>query len=220
MMLTYYNRRIFLCLVATVASVSILRNGRFVPSVDAFTSFHGKQQNQQYSTTSSTTTSTFPLHSSSSSSSFSSFPDDGASAFEDHHGEHTSSRRRTEFTNLGSLQESLERQRRFRQEERNEQRFVKYGDDLWELRKLMNKLSHKLLNAINVGVRNEESEVRDQLRHLEQQDPEFVYKSEMEQLRMAKTENRDADARMHSRNAYAARSCLPQFNLEGLWVGK
>jgi hypothetical protein len=129
-------------------------------------------------------------------------------------------RRRTEFDDLGTIEESTERQRRIRREERNEQRFVKYGDDLWALRKLMNKLSRKLLKAINVGLRDEEMTIREQLRQAEQQDPEVVYKMEIRELKNAKMEGREQDAIRHSRNAYAARSCLPQFNLEGLWVGK
>jgi hypothetical protein len=69
-------------------------------------------------------------------------------------------------------------------------------------------------------MRDEEMELREQLRQVQQQDPEIVYKMEVEQLILAKREGRDADARRHSRKAYNARSCLPQFNLEGLWIGK
>ena len=141
-------------------------------------------------------------------------PEENSTPSDDNH------RRRTEFDDLGSIEESMERQQRIQQEERNGERFVKYGDDLWALRKLMNKLSRKLLKAINVGLRDEEVTIREQLRQAEQQDPELVYKMEMKELKTAKMEGREQDAIQHSRNAYAARSCLPQFNLEGLWVGK
>jgi hypothetical protein len=209
--------RVLVCIGAALASSFLFHNGRFAPNVHAFTSFHGHSR-QSLSSSSPSTTSFSPLHVSSVSSS-SAFSDDGPS-FEDHNMVDRISRRKTEFTDLGSLETSMERQRRIQQEERNEQRFVKYGDDLWALRKLMNKLSHKLLQAINTGLRDKEGEIREQLRQIEQQDPECVYKMELEQLKVAKMEGRDADARKHSRNAYAARSCLPQFNLEGLWVGK
>ncbi|KAG7339229.1 protein of unknown function DUF3506 containing protein [Nitzschia inconspicua] len=210
MITTPLSNRILLCCIGAVVVVSAFfghNNGRFVPSVHAFTSFHSHRQI-------SSTSSSFSLQSTSS------FFDDGSTNFDDHNSLDHSSRRRTEFTDLGSVEESLERQRRIQQEERNGQRFVKYGDDLWALRNFMTKLSHKLLQAIQNGMRDDEKKIREQLRQIEQQDPEFVYKTEMEQLKLAKMEGRDFDARKHSRNAYAARSCLPQFNLEGLWVGK
>lgn len=106
------------------------------------------------------------------------------------------------------------------QEELNSNKFVQYGDDLWELRKLVAKLSHKLVRAINGGLREQEGEIREQLRHVESQDPEFVYKMELAAMQYAKSEGRDQDARKHGQSAYAARSCLPQYNLDGLWVGK
>jgi hypothetical protein len=126
----------------------------------------------------------------------------------------------SEFADLGFIEESVERQNRIRQEQSNERRFVKYGDDLWNLRQTINKLSRKLLQCIRSGLRDEEVMVREQLRHVEQQDPEFVYNIELQQLQRAQMEGRTEDAIRHSRNAYAARSCLPQFNLDGLWVGK
>lgn len=129
-------------------------------------------------------------------------------------------RRRTEFTNLEPIEESSDRRRRINQEEINSEMFAKHGDELWALRKLQEKLSHKLVRAINTGLREREDEIREQLRHVERQDPEVVYKMELLEMQQAKNEGRDDDARMHSQKAYAARSCLPQYNLNGLWVGK
>ena len=182
-----------------------------VPSVDAFSQVTHSSSTNHY------------LHNREASSSSlqvsSAFSDDFAHGDNSEH-HHENSRRRTEFTDLGSIEESSERQRRIQQEERNVQRFVKYGDELWNLRRAINKLSRRLLKAISHGLDDEEQEIRQELRHAEQQDPELVYKLEMEQLKKAQMEGRESDAERHSRNAYAARSCLPQYNLDGLWVGK
>jgi hypothetical protein len=239
MMTTSANQTMKILIGATIAaaSLSFFQNGRILlPPVGAFSTVipqlkSGSCTNSRQlssvsssssSSSSSVVTTSFSLYvTSSSSSSSSAFPDDSNSfAFDDttmdHHHEH----RKTEFINLGSVEESMERQRRIQREERNEQRFVKYGDDLWALRKLINKLSHQLLHAIETGMREEESNIREQLEQIQQQDPEIVYKMEMEKLQLAQREGRHADARRNSRNANNARSCLPQFNLEGLWVGK
>lgn len=149
------------------------------------------------------------------------FPDDVGGNNGEQVGRQGHSRNRhTEFTNLGDVEESTQRQRRMEAESRIEGRFVKFGDDLWTLRRVMTKLSHKLVSAINAGLRDREAEIREQLRLLELQDPELVYRLELEALHDAKREGRDKDARKHGRNAYDARSCLPQYNLDGLWVGK
>lgn len=129
-------------------------------------------------------------------------------------------RRRAEFTNLEPIEVSSDRRRRIDQETVISNKFVKHGDDLWELRRLQQKLSHKLVRAINTGLRDREDEIREQLRQVEQRDPQIVYKMELLKMRQAKAEGRDDDAKEHGENAYAARSCLPQFGLEGLWVGK
>lgn len=128
--------------------------------------------------------------------------------------------RHTEFINLGSVEESSRRVRRMEEESRIEGRFIRYGDELWALRRFMTKLSHKLIGAVHAGLHEREDEIREQLRQVEQQDPELVYRMELEALHSARREGRDMEAREHGRNAYAARSCLPQYNLDGLWVGK
>jgi len=128
--------------------------------------------------------------------------------------------RHIEFADLGSLEQSLERKQRIQQEQEDKQRFVSYGDDLWNMREFMGKLSRKLLKSINHGDREKEEEIRKELRQIEHQDPDLVYKVELEKLHKASSEGRENDARRHSMVASAARSVLPQFNLDGLWVGK
>lgn len=128
--------------------------------------------------------------------------------------------RRIEFANLGSLEQSSERKRRIKQEQEDKQRFVSYGDDLWNMRSFMGKLSRKLLKSINDGDREKEEEIREELRQIEHQDPDLVYKVELEKMQKARSEGRENDAKRHSMIASAARSNLPQYNLDGLWVGK
>jgi len=128
--------------------------------------------------------------------------------------------RRIEFSDLGSIEQSSERRQRIEQEQEYRQRFMKYGDDLWKLRQFMDKLSTGLLQAINHGEREKEEEIRQELHEIEKQDPDLVYKIELEKLQKAMLEGRESDARHHSIVATAARSCLPQYNLDGLWVGK
>mmetsp|Transcript_4733 Transcript_4733/g.13655 ORF Transcript_4733/g.13655 Transcript_4733/m.13655 type:complete len:428 (+) Transcript_4733:603-1886(+) len=133
---------------------------------------------------------------------------------------HLVNSRNIEFADLGTAEQSSERKRRMRKEEENRQRFVQYGDDLWNMREFMDQLSRKLLKSINAGDRSREEEIRAELRKIEHQDPDLVYEVELEKLEVAKREGRGEDARMHSIIAAAARSTLPQYNLEGLWVGK
>jgi len=128
--------------------------------------------------------------------------------------------RHIEFVDLGSLDQSSERKNRIQQEQEDKQRFVNYGDDLWNMREFMSKLSRKLLKSINDGDREKEGEIREELRQIEHQDPDLVYKVELEKLQKAGSEGREDDARRHSMIASAARNNLPQYNLDGLWVGK
>jgi len=127
--------------------------------------------------------------------------------------------RHVEFLNLEPLADSHQRRERKARDSLLEERFASYGDDLWDLRTDMEKLSEDLVNAMHDGV-PEHSRIRDTLHELEQRDPEIVYKIELEYMMQAEQDGRDADAEMHREAAMAARSCLPQFNLEGLWVGK
>jgi hypothetical protein len=128
--------------------------------------------------------------------------------------------RLAEFNGLEPIPHSSARKARMKQDSKNRLRFAKYGDDLWKLREAMNTLNKKLVASINSGVREKEEDIRQQLHEVERQDPELVYRLELERLRKAQSEGRTSDAERHSKNAMAARSCLPQYNLDGLWVGK
>jgi hypothetical protein len=125
-----------------------------------------------------------------------------------------------EFVNLEPIEESDVRRQRRLQETEIRQQFVPSGDKLWDLRLKLDKLSHRLLDAIYEEDPVAEARTRKKLHKLEQQDPELVYKLELMEMKDAAQEGRDEDAAQHRAKALAARSCLPQFNLDGLWIGK
>lgn len=134
--------------------------------------------------------------------------------------ESADNRRLLEFTNLEPLEEPAHRRKRIEEEEGRKSRFVSFGDELWDLRSKMDKLSLKLLDAINEGEDETEIRAREKLRKIEKKDPELVYMLELADAETASAEGRHEDAMMHQDRAMEARSCLPQFNLDGLWVGK
>jgi hypothetical protein len=125
-----------------------------------------------------------------------------------------------EFTNLEPIQETEIRRQRLLEDAENRQQFVPFGDELWDLRVKIDKLSHRLLESIYQEQPVAEERTREKLRKLEQQDPELVYKLELMEMKEAAQQGREEDAARHRAKALAARSCLPQFNLDGLWIGK
>jgi hypothetical protein len=135
-------------------------------------------------------------------------------------GEGENRRRLAEFGNLEPLSQSPTRRERLEQEKRNEDQFEKYGNDLWSLRSRIQDLSMKLLEAISENDRRSEIEIRRSLRIEESRDPELVYKIQLEAMIEAHQRGHSEDEMSHKEQALNARSCLPQFNLEGLWVGK
>lgn len=129
-------------------------------------------------------------------------------------------RRNMEFSELEPLPQSELRRQRMELDMKRKSQFVNFGDELWSLRSEMERLSSNLVDAMNQGEETKEKKTRDKLREVEQKDPELVYMLEKAACRDALAENRKEDAAFHEERAIVARSCLPQFNLEGLWVGK
>ena len=129
-------------------------------------------------------------------------------------------RRNVEFLNLEPVPETTARKERIENEMENKAQFVEFGDQLWDLRSKMEQLSYKLLDSIQRKDEILEEIARERLRELEQRDPELVYMLELSAAQEATRDGRHEDAEEHQEKAMAARSCLPQFNLSGLWVGK
>lgn len=139
-----------------------------------------------------------------------------AVASADHENE---ARRRLEFS-VEPLPENDRRRARLARDSAKRRSFCEFGDELWSLRAAMDQLSLRLVDAIQAGQAELETHTREQLRDIEQRDPELVYMLELADARDAEREGRLKDAQEHGKRAADARSCLPHFNLEGLWVGK
>jgi Cyclin D1 binding domain len=129
-------------------------------------------------------------------------------------------RRKLEFKDLEPLEETEARRKRIEHDMENRARFERFGDSLWDLRSEMEKLSHRLIDAIEEGHDHIQESTRRKLRDAESRDPELSYMLAVAEFELAEKQGRFEDAVEHKARAAAARSCLPQFNLDGLWVGK
>ena len=129
-------------------------------------------------------------------------------------------RRMLEFKDLEPLEETATRRRRLERENESLAQFEKFGDRLWDLRSEMEKLSHELISAIRKGEEHIEEKTREILRDYESRDPELVYALAVAELEQAIKAGRGEDVEQLKAKTEAARACLPQFNLEGLWVGR
>jgi len=139
-----------------------------------------------------------------------------------HENEHGMSqgRRSSEFRDLEPLIDSDLRRQRTEMEQMIQERFAKFGNDLWDLRDEMTDLSSQLVKAIGTDHEEEQESIRQSLRAVEDRDPELIYELEQLAMRDAIKEGNEEKAQIHLDNSLAARSCLPHYNLEGLWVGK
>jgi hypothetical protein len=131
-----------------------------------------------------------------------------------------SDRRYTEFMDLGPILETETRRARIEREIQTRAQFVPFGDPLWQLRNQMEILSRRLIKAIEEGQDELVENTRKMLQTFEKKDPELVYMLELSDMQQAQQDGRAKDVDRHRRLALAARSCLPHFNLNGLWVGK
>lgn len=128
----------------------------------------------------------------------------------------SSSETTTNFLPLESYPPSPKRLSRIEQEAKNKSKFL-HGDELVELRKYIANLELDLQVAKD---ENDESRIWDLTKALLESmnmDAEFVYTNCME---MAAAAENEEEARDWRNEAEEAKECLPQFNLQGLWVGK
>lgn len=126
--------------------------------------------------------------------------------------------RESEFSSLEPREENNIRKSRQEREKLNQGRFADYGNDLWGLRSTIDDLSQKLVDSIAGGADVEDLKRR--LSQAESRDPYLVYGMELEATEKALQEGCIEEASKHRREAMSARSCLPQFNFDGLWIGK
>lgn len=125
-----------------------------------------------------------------------------------------------EFKDLEPLPENDTRRQRIERELEIRSQFEEFGDKLWELRSEMDILSTQLMSAIEGGHDDLQETTREKLRAVESRDPELVYMLAILKYEQCKRDGNTEDATRHYERAMQTRSCLPQFNLDGLWVGK
>lgn len=122
----------------------------------------------------------------------------------------------TNFPPLDTNSASPRRISRIEQEEQVKSKFL-HGDELIELRMYMDNLKLDLQLAREEKDMNRLKDLSQALHESQNLDAEFVYANCME---MAKGASSEEEAKEWKREADEARECLPQFNLQGLWVGK
>lgn len=100
------------------------------------------------------------------------------------------------------------------------------GDDLHRLRHQILGMRLELQDARqnadvgSVEMSRRVQELEQAIMKAQQVDAEFVYTVSLERQELAKQRGNMIDAQRYHERAMNARSALPQFNLEGLWVGK
>lgn len=114
---------------------------------------------------------------------------------------------------------SQARRRRLQEEREQKSRFVT-GDALQQLRQEVLSLSQELQQSRQKNDHKRVNELEQAIWHAQQVDAEYVYQVSNQRARVAEASNLAREAHEHRREAKRARSALPQFNLEGLWVGK
>jgi hypothetical protein len=116
-------------------------------------------------------------------------------------------------------QVSEARQRRLQEEEERLSRFV-FGDDLHKLRQQVLSLRQSLQESRLIGAHERTRELEQAILFAQNLDAEFVYIVALEKASRAAKDGDIASAEQYRKEARYARNALPQFNLDGLWVGK
>ena len=120
------------------------------------------------------------------------------------------------FLPLESHPPSPQRLSRMEQEASTKSKFL-HGDELIELRKYMTNLELDLQYAREKDDKNRIKDLTQALHESKNLDAEYVYLYSME---MADAAGSEEEVDEWKKEALEARQCLPQFNLQGLWVGK
>jgi hypothetical protein len=122
----------------------------------------------------------------------------------------------TNFIPMESQPPSPQRLTRIQEEAEMKSKFL-HGDELIELRKYITNLELDLQFAKDKRDNNRIRDLTKALYESKNMDAEYVYYNCMEMADIAETEEEVIEWK---KEAQAARECLPQFNLQGLWVGK
>lgn len=107
----------------------------------------------------------------------------------------------------------------------SQQRFAS-GEELKDLRLDLKSLRHNLQWAEALKDETRIESLEKAIRNGENRDPDIMYKKSLgliaqaKKMKDASKEEKDALIEKWADVAAVARQCLPQFNLDGLWVGK
>ena len=95
------------------------------------------------------------------------------------------------------------------------------SDQYWDLRDEIVQLEQDLQNALELDLDDGALDsIKSMLRRAQAKDPSHVY-NVIGEAAMSAEERGDVEAsEKYREESKRARSMLPQFNLEGLWVGK
>jgi len=134
----------------------------------------------------------------------------------------SNSPRSSEFHNLETLEPTTTRQTRLDSEQRSSAIYTPSGSNAyWELQDEIAQLEKDLQSALDVGVSDSAVDaIMTMLRRAQSKDPEHVYKVTSGAARSAERVGSEAEKEKYEDESLKARKMLPQFNLEGLWVGK
>mmetsp|Transcript_24779 Transcript_24779/g.53448 ORF Transcript_24779/g.53448 Transcript_24779/m.53448 type:complete len:433 (-) Transcript_24779:130-1428(-) len=135
---------------------------------------------------------------------------------------HGNTPRSSEFHNLETLEPSYMRQSRLESERRSNSIYTSSGSDAyWELQDEISQLEKDLQSALDVNMSDGAVDaIRSMLRRAQSKDPEHVYKVTCGAARSAERMGNVEEVEKYRDESLKARKSLPQFNLEGLWVGK
>lgn len=164
---------------------------------------------------SATTTTSLPMSNSATASRSFEFPDDMDRS--NGNGNSDSNGRGISSSELRRMCEV--RQQRLEEEQKQATRFVT-GDDLHMLRQQVMSLREELDTARQLQATSRVQELERAILKAQQVDAEFVYEVSLERMKAAQVQGRVHEAEQYRQEAMLARKSLPQFNLEGLWVGK
>ncbi|KAL7469267.1 hypothetical protein ACHAXS_009527 [Conticribra weissflogii] len=130
--------------------------------------------------------------------------------------------RSSEFAPLSPLPPTATRLTRLESESRSSSIYVPSGtDSYWDLLDEISQLEADLSAGREAGISSEaEYAVKALLRRKQAKDPEYVYRITSGAARAAERLGKEEEARKYREESGRARRFLPQFNLEGLWVGK
>lgn len=130
--------------------------------------------------------------------------------------------RSTEFDALEPRPPSSARLSRLDAEARSRSVYVASGTDgYWDLRDEIVQLEQDLVSAQEAGVNEEALDaIQSMLRRAQARDPAHVYRVVGDAAKSADSRGDEEATERYLEECKRARGMLPQFNLEGLWVGK